>query len=199
MVLAIDLATAEIERLPPRRDDPDPRPDGAIVSRPRDRAFPRRDRAISQGGAASHEAGRDDGRARKGIAWCWSPGHRAPAARPRSMRSRTSATRSIDNLPLTLMPRLLDGPPLSRPIALGIDVRNRDFSATALIELIDRLTANARGRARGAVPRLSRRRADPPLFPDPSPPPAGPGRRTGAGRRPRGRPAGADPGPRRRR
>lgn len=48
----------------------------------------------------------------------------------------------IDNLPLSLIPRLLDGPPLSRPIALGIDVRNRDFSATALIDLIDRLTAN---------------------------------------------------------
>lgn len=46
----------------------------------------------------------------------------------------------IDNLPFSLIPRLLDGPPLSRPMALGIDVRNRDFSATALIELIDRLT-----------------------------------------------------------
>ena len=47
---------------------------------------------------------------------------------------------AIDNLPLSLVPRLLDGPALSRPIALGIDVRNRDFSAGALIEGIDRLT-----------------------------------------------------------
>lgn len=46
----------------------------------------------------------------------------------------------IDNLPFSLIPRLMDGPPLGRPVALGIDVRNRDFSATALIELIDRLT-----------------------------------------------------------
>ena len=46
----------------------------------------------------------------------------------------------IDNLPFSLIPRLLDGPPIARPVALGIDVRNRDFSATALIELIDRLT-----------------------------------------------------------
>lgn len=46
----------------------------------------------------------------------------------------------IDNLPFSLIPRLLDGPPLSRPCALGIDVRNRDFSAAGLIELIDRLT-----------------------------------------------------------
>ena len=46
----------------------------------------------------------------------------------------------IDNLPFSLIPRLMDGPPLGRPVALGIDVRNRDFSANALIELIDRLT-----------------------------------------------------------
>lgn len=47
---------------------------------------------------------------------------------------------AIDNLPLSLIPRLLDGPPVGPPLALGIDVRNRDFSAAALIELIDRLT-----------------------------------------------------------
>lgn len=46
----------------------------------------------------------------------------------------------IDNLPLSLVPRLIDGPSLGRPIALGLDVRNRDFSASALIELIDQLT-----------------------------------------------------------
>lgn len=46
----------------------------------------------------------------------------------------------IDNLPLSLVPRLMDGPPLGRPVALGLDVRNRDFAASAIIELIDRLT-----------------------------------------------------------
>lgn len=46
----------------------------------------------------------------------------------------------IDNLPLSLLPRLLDGPPPSRPLALGVDVRNRDFGTNALIETIDRLT-----------------------------------------------------------
>lgn len=51
---------------------------------------------------------------------------------------------TIDNLPLTLIPRLLDGPPLGRAIALGVDVRNRDFSVLALIELIDTLTADPR-------------------------------------------------------
>ena len=47
---------------------------------------------------------------------------------------------AIDNLPLTLLPKLLDGPPIGRPLALGIDARNRDFSATGLIEAIDQLT-----------------------------------------------------------
>lgn len=46
---------------------------------------------------------------------------------------------SIDNLPMSLIPRLLDGPPLTQPLALGVDVRNRDFSSEALIELIDTL------------------------------------------------------------
>lgn len=47
----------------------------------------------------------------------------------------------IDNLPLSLVPRLVEGAPVG-PIALGLDIRNRDFAATALIELIDRLTRN---------------------------------------------------------
>lgn len=49
---------------------------------------------------------------------------------------------AIDNLPLSLIPRLLDGPGRPVPLALGLDVRNRDFSASNVIELIDRLTRN---------------------------------------------------------
>jgi RNase adapter protein RapZ len=45
----------------------------------------------------------------------------------------------IDNLPLSLLDRLTDGPPLTRPLALGIDVRNRDFGVDALIHAIDGL------------------------------------------------------------
>lgn len=45
----------------------------------------------------------------------------------------------IDNLPLSLLPRLLEGPPPGRPLALGLDVRNRDFGADALIAAIDQL------------------------------------------------------------
>jgi len=47
---------------------------------------------------------------------------------------------AIDNLPLSLLPRLLDGPPIGHPLALGIDVRNRDFSTAAMIELIDKMS-----------------------------------------------------------
>ncbi len=47
---------------------------------------------------------------------------------------------AIDNLPLSLIPRLLDGPSRPAPLALGLDVRNRDFSASNVLELIDRLT-----------------------------------------------------------
>ena len=50
----------------------------------------------------------------------------------------------IDNLPLGLVPRLIDGPALGHPIALGLDVRNRDFNPAALIELIDTLTRDPR-------------------------------------------------------
>lgn len=45
----------------------------------------------------------------------------------------------IDNLPLSLLPRLLDGPQDGRPLALGVDVRNRDFAPTVLIEIIENL------------------------------------------------------------
>ncbi|MEM9249342.1 MAG: RNase adapter RapZ [Pseudomonadota bacterium] len=45
---------------------------------------------------------------------------------------------AIDNLPLSLIPRLLDGPPRSARLALGVDTRNRDFSVAAFLELLDR-------------------------------------------------------------
>ncbi|MCU0900268.1 MAG: RNase adapter RapZ [Cypionkella sp.] len=50
----------------------------------------------------------------------------------------------IDNLPLSLVPRLVEGEPTAQPIALGLDVRNRDFAAASLIELIDSLTRDPR-------------------------------------------------------
>lgn len=44
---------------------------------------------------------------------------------------------AIDNLPLNLIPRLLDGPPRGARLALGIDTRNRDFSTAGMVDLID--------------------------------------------------------------
>jgi len=48
----------------------------------------------------------------------------------------------IDNLPLTFVPRLFEGQPPGRPVALGLDVRNRDFSVAGLVALCDRLRAD---------------------------------------------------------
>lgn len=45
---------------------------------------------------------------------------------------------AIDNLPLSLLPRLLDGG-ATKPMALGLDTRNRDFSTFGLIEVIEGL------------------------------------------------------------
>ena len=50
---------------------------------------------------------------------------------------------AIDNLPLSLLPRLLDGPGPEKPLALGVDTRNRDFSTNALIEAIDQMGGRA--------------------------------------------------------
>ncbi len=80
------------------------------------------------------------------------PDHRIVFVTGPSGAGRTTAIRvledlgyeGIDNIPLSLVPRLIDGAPLSHPIALGLDVRNRDFNATALIELIDSLTRDPR-------------------------------------------------------
>ncbi len=52
---------------------------------------------------------------------------------------------AIDNIPLSLIPRLLDGGALARPVALGVDIRNRDFSVQRLVDLY---------RAFGQDPRL---------------------------------------------
>ncbi len=46
---------------------------------------------------------------------------------------------AIDNMPLRLLPRLLEGPPPDRPLALGIDPRTRDFSAEELLAAFARL------------------------------------------------------------
>jgi len=51
---------------------------------------------------------------------------------------------TIDNMPLSLVPRLLDGLERGGTLALGLDARNRDFSVDALLELLNWLTAAGR-------------------------------------------------------
>ena len=48
---------------------------------------------------------------------------------------------AIDNVPLTLAPRLFEGPSLNRPLALGLDTRNRDFSVIQMMETIEELSS----------------------------------------------------------
>jgi len=50
---------------------------------------------------------------------------------------------TIDNLPLRLMPALLASPEQNRPMALGIDARNRDFSTNAILDLLGELSARS--------------------------------------------------------
>lgn len=49
---------------------------------------------------------------------------------------------AIVNLPLGLVPRLLDGVPPDRSLALGTDPRNRDFGAARLVEIYEALAAD---------------------------------------------------------
>lgn len=56
---------------------------------------------------------------------------------------------TIDNLPIGLLERLLSDQPLKGPMALGLDVRNRDFSPQSLLDALHLLE-----RVPGAVPEL---------------------------------------------
>lgn len=51
---------------------------------------------------------------------------------------------AIDNLPLSMMSRLVAGPPLTRSLALGVDARNRDFSTYGVLDAIDQLESAQR-------------------------------------------------------
>ena len=62
---------------------------------------------------------------------CSSPARPAPGGPPPSTCSRIWASRRSTTCRCRFVPRLLDGPPRAGPLALGIDVRNRDFSVAA--------------------------------------------------------------------
>lgn len=50
---------------------------------------------------------------------------------------------TIDNLPLGLLENLIHSPGMDRPLALGLDVRNRDFSQQTLLSALDMLANTA--------------------------------------------------------
>lgn len=56
---------------------------------------------------------------------------------------------AIDNMPLRLIPALLDNPMPDKPVALGIDPRNRDFSCATVMDSLGRIAA-----VPGLVPEL---------------------------------------------
>jgi UPF0042 nucleotide-binding protein len=53
---------------------------------------------------------------------------------------------AIDNMPIGLLPRLFSGGSLERPVAIGIDPRNRDFSLERMLAALKEVAAVA-GRA----------------------------------------------------
>ena len=50
---------------------------------------------------------------------------------------------AFDNLPLSLLPLLISGAQKNYPLALGIDLRNRDFSNNKLVEIINTINSDA--------------------------------------------------------
>ena len=50
---------------------------------------------------------------------------------------------AFDNLPLSLLPLLISGAQKDHPLALGIDLRNRDFSNNKLVEVINTINSDA--------------------------------------------------------
>lgn len=46
---------------------------------------------------------------------------------------------TMENLPLDLLPRLLAGPVYKKPLALGIDVRTRDFTVSGVLDAMEQV------------------------------------------------------------
>lgn len=51
---------------------------------------------------------------------------------------------AIDNLPISLLPRLFAGAPLDHSVVVGIDPRNRDFDVDSLVAALDDIEAATR-------------------------------------------------------
>src|SRR3546814_11027455 len=51
---------------------------------------------------------------------------------------------AIDNLPLSLLSGVVNEVGLQRPIAVGVDIRNRDFAVGPVLQQLDSLAAKPR-------------------------------------------------------
>jgi RNase adapter protein RapZ len=85
---------------------------------------------------------------------------------------------AIDNLPISLLPRLFAGPPLKRPVVVGIDPRNRDFEVERLLRTLEEVEREAHSKpmlsyldcdAGTLIRRYNETRRRHPLSPDGSP------------------------------
>ena len=64
---------------------------------------------------------------------------------------------AIDNLPISFLPRLFAGGAVERPVVIGIDPRNRDFSVDRMLAALGRGRGGGGARAGAGLSRLRRR------------------------------------------
>ena len=46
----------------------------------------------------------------------------------------------IDNLPISLLSRVADSAIMQKPLAIGIDIRNRDFYTHGLVDILEEIS-----------------------------------------------------------
>jgi len=92
------------------------------------------------GAAASADASGENGRTRLVLVTGLSGAGRSSALRV----LEDEGYEAIDNLPLSLLPAVVHEVGLQRPIAVGVDIRTRDFAVGPVLEQLDRLAASPR-------------------------------------------------------
>jgi len=83
-------------------------------------------------------AGRQDGRTRLVLVTGMSGAGRSTALRV----LEDEGYEAIDNLPLGLLPAVVNEVGLQRPVAVGVDIRTRDFAVGPVLDQLDSLAAN---------------------------------------------------------
>lgn len=97
------------------------------------------DEAPMQGKTGSHDgSAAEDGRTRLVLVTGMSGAGRSTALRV----LEDEGYEAIDNLPLSLLNEVVNEVGLQRPIAVGVDIRNRDFAVEPVLDQLDGLAAN---------------------------------------------------------